>query len=256
MMCHRAVNCENIAQHVHGHLPLIDIPSDLPAVLKSTYDLVPYNDVTYDAGSVPPVFGILLEEKALLFCDCGKGYSDRESLRIHQTCLGKRQCRHRTQSPSFHMGYGQQLTGNRQFFEVDFESWRRTTADDTHYSLVYQKTLPPPRQYSKMEIKGAEDEMNTSSFFFTQKWIPYLKSYTSEEVLEVCKISSPEAPYGELLRKVAEQFLLRMNEEIKNHNSFGLLKLMGQTTERETVNRFGLGLGRWWRYTQKAVKLR
>lgn len=64
-----------------------------------------------------------------------------------------------------------------------------------------------------------------------QKWIPYLEPYTSEEVLEVCKISSLEAPYGELLRKVAEQFLLRMNKEIKNHNSFGLLKLMGQTTE-------------------------
>ena len=100
--------------------------------------------MTYNAGPVSPVFGLLLEEKALLFCDCGKGYGDRKSLRIHQMHQGKHQCQHRTQLPSFHMGYGQQLMGNRQFFEVDIKSWQQTTADDTCYSLVYQQTLPPP----------------------------------------------------------------------------------------------------------------
>ena len=45
MICHHAVNCNNIAQHVHEHLLVINIPSDLPAILQLTYELVPYNNV-------------------------------------------------------------------------------------------------------------------------------------------------------------------------------------------------------------------
>jgi hypothetical protein len=81
-----------------------------------------------------------------------------------------------------------------------------------------------------MEIKGAEDEMNTSSFFYTQRWLYHLEEYSPLDIQEVIRESTPEAPYGELLREVAEGFLLMANEQIKKHNSLGLLRLMGQTT--------------------------
>jgi len=82
-----------------------------------------------------------------------------------------------------------------------------------------------------MEIKGADDEMNTLSFFYTQRWLAHLKGYTPADIQEVILQSTPEAPFGERLRQVAEEYLSLANENIKSHNSFGILKLMGQTTE-------------------------
>jgi hypothetical protein len=83
-----------------------------------------------------------------------------------------------------------------------------------------------------MEIKGAEDEMNTSSFFYTQRWLEHLEGFTPEDIQEVNKESAPdEVPFGERLREVAVEFLSQANAEIKKHNSFGILRVMGQTTE-------------------------
>lgn len=73
--------------------------------------------------------------------------------------------------------------------------------------------------------------MNTSSFFFTQRWLAHLDGYTPQDITEVTQESSPDASYGKLLRQVAEEFLMITNVELRNHNSFGILKLMGQTTE-------------------------
>ena len=73
--------------------------------------------------------------------------------------------------------------------------------------------------------------MNTSSFFYTQHWLSHLDGYTPEDIQQAILQSTPEVPFGERLRMVAEEFLDAMNTEIKNHNSFGILKLMGQTTE-------------------------
>lgn len=73
--------------------------------------------------------------------------------------------------------------------------------------------------------------MSTSSFFHTQRWLGHLEGYTPEDINQVTQQTAPDAPFGERLRQVAEEFLDHANEEIKNHNSFGILKLMGQTTE-------------------------
>jgi len=89
-----------------------------------------------------------------------------------------------------------------------------------------------------MEIKGAEDEMNTSSFFYKERWLNHLKGYSPEDTAQLCVDDDPKAPFGPLLRRVSHEFLVRSNQELKKHTSFGLPKLIGQTTDRETLHRF------------------
>ena len=62
-----------------------------------------------------------------------------------------------------------------------------------------------------------------------QPFHPY--GYTPMDIQEVLTQSTSEVTFGERLRQVAEEFLGLANNEIKNQNSFGILKLMGQTTE-------------------------
>ena len=239
MTCEHAVDSENIVAHIRKDLPVMDVPDDLCSILQSTYDLAPYSSIYYSSGVITPVYGLSLEENPLFFCDCGKGYSKLESLRIHQTRVEKQPCVLHQFSPGYHLGYGQRLAGNRSFFEVDICSWEKNMDDrDIPYSYVYRQTFPAPRQYSKMEIKGAEDEMNTSSFFSRERWLGHLEGYTPDDILEVCKISAGEVGYGDFLRKGMLVLFVEMDKELQNHSSFGLPLLMGQTTGRETNHRY------------------
>jgi hypothetical protein len=119
---------------------------------------------------------------------------------------------------------------NRNFFEVIPSRWL-SDLEEQSYPLAFSRSLPPLRDYSTMVIKGAEDEMNISSFFYTQRWIKHLDDYTAADLQEVILQTTPEAPFGERLRQVAEEFLRVANAVIKDYNSFGILKLLGQTTE-------------------------
>ena len=199
--------------------------------MEDAYNLKPYSSVIYTPGPIRPVFGVPIQPEQILFCKCGKGFTTIETLRPHQTRVGDRECPFREKNPGYHKGYGQRLTSNRPFFEIFPTDWRLTSDSLSQYPLLFSRSLPPLRDYSKMEIKGAEDEMNTSSFFYSQRWLDHLEGFNPEDVIEVTRQSSEQAPYGERLRGIAEKFLMQINSEIKNHNSFGILKLMGQTTE-------------------------
>ena len=240
MTCRRAIDCEKLIDHIRKDLPLVKVPDELPSKLQEAYDLVPYHKATVHAsGPIPPVFGIPLQEAPLFFCQCGRGYVDEHSLRFHQTTRQEgRQCILRTPNPKHTRGYGQQLAGNRPFFQVDVNAWRRTSEDEYDCPLAYRKHVPSLPEYTKMEIAGAEDEMNIASFFYKERWLRHLKDYTTDDVLEACKDATPDVSYGALLREVSYLFLLRANRELENHSSFGLPRLMGQTTERETLHRF------------------
>ena len=254
LKCSRAIDASKLIEHVRGDLPLIDIPADLPSDLQSEYSLIPYNSIVYIPGPISPIFGLALHPEPVFFCECGKGYATFETLRPHQTRVGERECPYRERKAGFHKGYAQRLTGNRPLFEVDPSPWRHKSDISLHYPLAFCRSLPPLRDYSKMEIKGAEDEMNTSSFFYTQRWLHHIKGFTSEDIQEVVLITTPEAPYGGLLRKVGEEFLKQANAKIKDFSSFGLLRSLGQTTgyvflfilmnlnntlfRRDTLNRF------------------
>ena len=133
--------------------------------------------------------------------------------------------------PKYHMGYGQQLTGSLSLFEVDITSCRLASEDYERYNVVYQQTLPLVRDYGKLDIQGAEDEMNTSSFFYTQRWLDHLDGYTPQDILEVYKEETEVTAFEDLLRKVGLEYLRSSTREINKQNSFGLLRLMGQTTE-------------------------
>lgn len=218
----------NLVEHVRKELPMVEVPDDIATILETTYQLVPYSSVEYTPRPISPVFGIPLHPDPLFFCDCGKGYSTYKILRTHQTRTGDRPCPLRK---GCHRGYGQRLTNNRSFFEVDPSQWFLDSEHYSDYPSAFSRSLPPLRDYSSMVIKGAEDEMNTSSFFYTQRWISHLEAYTPTDIQEVLQLSTREVSYGERLRKVAEEFLLLSNSEIKAYNSFGILKLMGQTTE-------------------------
>ena len=65
-----------------------------------------------------------------------------------------------------------------------------------------------------MEIKGAENEMNTSSFFSREQWLGHLEGYTSDDILEVCKISSGEVGYGNILWKGMLVLFIEMDKEL------------------------------------------
>jgi hypothetical protein len=228
----RAVDCSKLIAHLRQQLPLIEVNPELPDVLQSAYNLVPYRSIVPSPGPITPVFGLPFHETPLLFCSCGKGYSTHDSLRSHQTKTDFRQCLLRDENPKYHMGYGQQLTKAQSFFEVDPDSCRLASEDYERYNVVYTQTLPPIRDYSNLDIQGAEDEMNTSSFFYSQRWLEHLKGYTPQDILEVYGQATEEVPSDELLlRQVGLDYLMSSTKEINKHNSFGLLKLMGQTTE-------------------------
>lgn len=210
---------------------MIEVPEDLPVTLETSYQVVSYSSVQYVAGPISPVFGLNLHPIPLFFCDCGKGYNSYDTLRTHQTREGDRPCALKGQNPLFHKGYGQRLAGNRSYFEVDPKEWLKDPEVEFQYSFAFSRSLPPLRDYSTMKIEGAEDEMNTSSFFFKQRWLYHLKDYTSVDIQEALQSSSPEAPFGGPLRQVGVAFLKGANSEIKNFQSFGLLNMMGQTTE-------------------------
>jgi hypothetical protein len=229
--CERAIDPLKLIHHIHQENPLVEIPEDLPSILETTYQLVTYSSIVYTPGPISPIFGITLHPHPLYFCDCGKGYASYDILRTHQTRRVERGCTLRDQNPGYHQGYGQRLTGNRSFFEVDPKVWLKDTEDNSEFHLAFSRSLPPLRDYSRMEIKGAEDEMNTSSFFYKQRWLFHLKDYTPQDIQEVLQESTPEAPYGELLRQVAEIFLKQANDDIQTHNSFGILIMIGRTTE-------------------------
>ena len=230
LKCERALNPENLISHVHKDVSSVEIPEELPGVLEKAFHLVPYSSIKFPSEPVTPIFGLSLNPTPMFFCDCGKGYSGYETLRAHQT-RKERSCPLVTKNPGYHKGYAQRLTANRSFFEVDPRSWRIDFESRPNYSLAFGRSLPPLRDYSKMEIKGADDEMNTSSFFYSQRWLSLLEGYTPIEIQEVTVQSTPDVQYGELLRRLVEEFLKDSNSEIKNHNSFGILKLMGQLTE-------------------------
>lgn len=231
LKCERAVNPSTLIEHLRQDFSFLEIPENLSSVLETTYHLIPYSSAVYTPHPILPVFGIPLQSSPIYFCACGKGYSSLESLRPHQTRVGVRECPLRKENPSFHRGYGQRLTGNKGFFEVDPSKWRLDNDAPQPYPLAFCRSLPPLRDYSQMEIKGAEDEMNTSSFFYTQRWLKHLEGYSPEDIQEVLLPSTAEAPFGDRLRQIAELFLEEANSEIPNHQSFGILKLMGQTTE-------------------------
>jgi hypothetical protein len=220
-----------LIEHVRVELPLVKVPLNLPSILETTYRLVPYSSKKSSGGAISPIFGLPLETGTLFFCDCGKGYFNRETLRTHQTRSGERACSLRLNNPGFHQGYGQRLTSNQSFFEVDPRVWRRDFNYTFPFALTFSQSLPPLRDYSKMKIKGAEDEMNTSSYFYTQRWLKHLEGFSPEDIGQVTLTLSEEASFGDRLRQVAEEFLKNVNRELPNNSSFGILKLMGQTTE-------------------------
>ena len=228
--CGRAIDSTNLIDHIHQESPLLEVPPDLPSVLETAYQLVSYTSVKYSPGAIFPIFGIPLHPHPLYFCECGKGYATFETLRTHQTWKREPTCPLLNQNPTSHQGYAQRLTGNRSFFEVDASRWPKDPDAHFSYPLLFSRSLPPLRDYSNMEIKGAEDEMNTSSFFYTHRWLHHLEGYTPTDIQEVTRDTSTEVTYGELLRTVADEFLTLANESIKKENSFGILKLMGQTT--------------------------
>ena len=229
--CGRAIDSPKLISHLRKDLPFVDVPDDLPNVLERAFKLVPYSSVSQTPGPIFPIFGIALHPQPLFFCDCGKGFGTYDILRSHQTRAGDRMCLLKGQHPGFHRGYGQRLSGSRSFFEVEPGHWLKLPDGAFHFSRAFSRSLPPLRDYATMEIKGAENEMNTSSFFYTQRWISHLEGYTPTDIQEVLTQSTFEVTFGERLRQVAEEFLGLANNEIKNQNSFGILKLMGQTTE-------------------------
>ena len=229
--CERAIDVINLVDHIKKDLPLVEIPDEIATSLETTFQLVPYSSVVYAPRMILPVFGIPLHPEPLFFCGCGRGYATYEVLRTHQTRSGDRSCPMRAENPGYHRGYGQRLTSNRSFFEVDPSKWVLETEHYSEYPSMFTRSLPPLRDYSTMEIKGPEDEMNTSSFFYTQRWFSHLEGFTPTDIQEVVQQSTREVTYGERLRLVAEEFLLFSNNDIKAYNSFGILKLMGQTTE-------------------------
>ena len=241
LTCQRGLDPSALLLHWKRDHPIIDVPEELPTVLQTTYQLVSLQSITYSKRPIPPVFGIPVQEEPYYFCECGKGSMSYESLRSHQTRSAysdQLQCPLHEKKPSYHMGYAQRLASNKPFFEVDIRCWRLACEDYSCYHLAYSQSLPPLRDYSQMNIKGAEDEMNTSSFFYTQRWLRFLDGYKPEEIREVYQMTATDAPFGDKLRAVGEAFLLRSNEDIEKHNTFGLLNLIGQTTERGTVHRF------------------
>ena len=229
--CEHTVDTSNLIEHICHELPCCKVLENLPSVLQASYNLVPYSRIIYPLSPTPPIFGILLHLQPIFFCDCGKGYAVFETLWTHQTHTGECECSFQHKRPSYHQGYGQCLTANWPFFEVDCTPWHLASDTSYHYPLTFCQSLLPLHDYLKMKIKGAEDEMNTSSFFYTQHWLAHLDRYSPEVIKEVTQESSPGTPYGECLCQVTEEFLMMTNVKIWNHNSFWILKLMRQTTK-------------------------
>ena len=74
MTCWRAIDCEKMIDHIWKDLPLVKVPDELPSILQTAYDLISYHKaVIHASGTIPPVFGIPLEESLLYFCQCGRG---------------------------------------------------------------------------------------------------------------------------------------------------------------------------------------
>ena len=117
--CELTVDTSNLIEHICHELPCCKVLEDFPSVLQAGYNLAPYSRIMYPLGPTLPIFGILLHLQPIFFCDCGKGYAISETMWTHQTHTGKCECPLQHKRPDYHQGYGQCLTANRLFFEVD-----------------------------------------------------------------------------------------------------------------------------------------
>lgn len=189
--CSLALEYTSVERHIKDHNSLIRVPVGLGDTLKMQFDLVRFQNVVYPPHLIPPIFGLPVLLEPRLFCGaCQCGSSTLLSLRGHQS-NGSR-CYRALDDRSYYFAYAQELTTGRhqRYFPVDISGLKRRDAPQVDYAQVFESTLPPAPDYSKLPMQTAEDELNLNQFAYREGWTKYLGENTPTDIIEACR--SPE----------------------------------------------------------------
>ncbi|THH14399.1 hypothetical protein EUX98_g9617, partial [Antrodiella citrinella] len=204
--CKLIVRASNIRQHVTSDLPQFKIPAYLQAELIQTYDLREHVEIPEHA-----------------------------SLRSHQQASGH---------ISHYQSYAQYV-GNRIYLPVQAPQYPdKNPLFSIDYENQYNQSIMIVRDYSKHAVAQAEDEMNMQSFFHDDGWLYPLTGLIPADIADARRthLTGAEHPIevlGPQLLQLAEQYLGSIQAFITEHITFGLMSVLGQTTERsESVASF------------------
>lgn len=229
--CKEGVELQTICVHARKHNPHHTATDSLVEELTQEYGLVTMEQIPYPDLPILPVFGLHIHPELLYFCGaCHRGFASTLSLQSHQSSMAR--CGVSRAERTSYRSYGQRLTNgkHRRFFPVDISLLERHSAAAVpDYSEIFTRTLPPPADYSKIPIRGVEDQQNLGSFLFREGWLEAVQGYTATEINEATRLPTKEDDaWGKALQAAAHRAMAKVQPLISRHHGFGLSEAIAQ----------------------------
>ncbi|KAK6988387.1 hypothetical protein R3P38DRAFT_2481697, partial [Favolaschia claudopus] len=229
--CGKCVTPNRVVEHIRGHSgAIVDVPSNLGAVLQETFDLSDWKD--FPPGIRAPVYGLLIFPDPFFFCRrCGHGFRSESSLGTHQSSP---KCpRLNNEVDEYFLAYGQTFAFTTSKFAVDIGALTRRDTSDFDAAHLYTTTFAPPPDYSRLPVSLPVNTQNLDQFFHREGWIEHLAGLTPVAINELTSVPKDnDHPYIQLLRDIIFGYLGEIGTYIKRHSSHGLMRRMAQVTER------------------------
>ncbi|KAF8956790.1 hypothetical protein BDZ97DRAFT_1925160 [Flammula alnicola] len=233
----RVTDYSGLRNHIQRHVKHIEFPEDLVTRLETEYNLVHPADIAYTNEPIEPVFGVPILPNPHHFCgDCGRGYMELETLRVHHATPDR--CTDRIAASPDRTGYGQAIVKGKfcRIFQVDVSKLRRIAHAPTPYSQIFIDNHPLPVDYSKNRIRGPEDDLNLSQFYYHEGWIQVVDSYSPAAIIEACRNSTEDDQYGQELKDASRRYLTSIQAVIRDHTTNGLPRTIAQLIPDQTSN--------------------
>lgn len=222
-VCSASIDPQTIRSHAKTHNAYHGASEAIEADLTREYGLVSPAHIVYLPRPIPPVYGVAVLSQKLLFCgECHHGFTHINSLNGHRVrCTGR----------GSYSAYGQRVTKgpHKRYFPVDASALCGAPCGAVDYQRVFQKTLPPPVNYSKEAIMSAGDEQNLDSFIFRERWLDAVKGYLPEDIVDSTRLPDADTePWGKVLQQAAHRSVARLQDHIDQTGAFGLTMLVAQ----------------------------
>ncbi|KAF7372675.1 C2H2-type domain-containing protein [Mycena venus] len=228
--CGIAVLPKRISAHVRSHGLKVDLaPAEVNLLLEEFGLITDFSHLPHPRDSPVPIFGLALSEKLYYFCNhCGHGYCSRAVLRSHRRSP---RCNHPPDAVNVDIvGYAQAFTRGKYeaYFHVDPRKLQLRAHNDPSPAQLYKCSVRPLFDYSTMQIKGPQRDLDLNSFARSEDWFAVLEEtgLTSAEVQEVIRGSTEDDGDLHDIKDLVIRYFADVQPMIKQHCAFGFQRLM------------------------------